>query len=92
MIISDLNYLEANEDEVFGGLFFVPNANQTERNTVIVREDIDIDKDFFSRVNVSGAAATSQAVVLGTNNSATQTQVYINNNVNSSSSVAFARY
>ncbi|RUT10018.1 hypothetical protein DSM106972_005130 [Dulcicalothrix desertica PCC 7102] len=91
MIISDLNYLEANEDAVFGG-FVVASRNSSE----VTRVDIDINirdnKNFNSKVNVSGAAAVAEATVLGTNDSATQTFTYLNNGVNSSGSIAFAKF
>lgn len=91
MIISDLNYLEANEDAVFGG-FIAPTRVSNEVTRVDINVNIRDSKDFFSRVNVSGAAAVAESTVLNSNNSATQTSTYINNGTNSSGSIAFARY
>lgn len=88
MIISDLNYLEASEGEVFGGLLVGPNLNTFENSNIVVREVVSINKFVRSDAEVSGNLATAQANSLGFKNSLAQTSTLTQPGVTSSSSIS----
>jgi hypothetical protein len=88
MIISDLNYLEANEDEVFGGFFIVPNRNGFESSVIRVDEKIDINKFVRSDAIVKGNLSVGQSSVVGFNNSLTQGTSYVAPGLNSTTTLA----
>ncbi len=88
MIISDLNYLEANEDAVFGGLLIVPNRFSSEVSRIDVRELVDINKFVRSDAIVRGNLGTAQANVVGFSNSLTEATSYVSPGLNSSSAIS----
>jgi hypothetical protein len=88
MIISDLNYLEANEDEVFGGFGIVPNRNSFESSVINFVERFDINKVVRSDARVEGNLSAGQSSVVGFNNSLTQGTSYVAPGLNSTTTIA----
>ena len=61
MIISDLNYLESVDEEIFGGGGVTFNSN-VDKNIDLYKEVyLDVYKDVYSYVDVYGNLATSEA-------------------------------
>jgi hypothetical protein len=69
MLINDLSYLEVAEANVEGGYFFGPSSKT--RVDAVIKEKLDIKKDFFGKTVVIGnfAGAEATAVAEGPNTS-----------------------
>jgi hypothetical protein len=77
MIISDLNYLNAVDATVEGGYFFGPSSKTVVNATI--KEDLDINKNFFGKTIVIGNFAGAEATALSSGwNTSTQAISYTN--------------
>ena len=87
MIISDLNYLETSNEEVFGGILLGILSGDAS-TTLNVKETLEINKSFVSDVETKGLIGTAQAEIVGFNSGAAQTTVVITTGYVASTSIA----